>query len=141
MKELRIWGRHAGKPPVKMLALIMGNLFLKQGKHVQVFDDFSTVRPGAPVFAILRLSNTPILHRACFNPISNISIVLDTRLFTLGDIVKGLRTSGKVYYLGKTDKEPPYGATQILNELDFDSDLNEFASLLYKFVSNKLEDI
>jgi Pyruvate/2-oxoacid:ferredoxin oxidoreductase gamma subunit len=128
MKELRLWGRHGGTVPLKPLALAMGKIFLEPGKHVQIFSDFSSMRPGAPTFMILRLSDTPIQRRACFNPLSDIAVVMDVSLFYIQDMTKGLRPNGRVCYFGTTREKLPASAEKIADE--FDSELGQLAKQL-----------
>ncbi|TGE35279.1 pyruvate oxidoreductase [Desulfosporosinus fructosivorans] len=98
MREIRFHGRFG--QPVGKLTRAMGKELLKQGKHVQVFDAFAAVRPGAPMYSIVRVGNESIRERSANNTSPDIVVVLDNSLFGLVDVTKGLKADGTVMALG-----------------------------------------
>lgn len=98
MTEIRFHGRFG--QPVGKLVRALGKYALSQGKNVQVFDAFAAVRPGAPMYSILRLSNEAIRERSANNTRPDMVIVLDNSLFGVADVTKGLKSSGQVMALG-----------------------------------------
>ena len=98
MTEIRFHGRFG--QPVGKLVRALGKYALSQGKNVQVFDAFAAVRPGAPMYSILRLSNEAIRERSANNTRPDMVIVLDNSLFGVVDVTKGLKSSGQVMALG-----------------------------------------
>lgn len=98
MTEIRFHGRFG--QPVGKLVRALGKHALDQGKNVQVFDSFAAYRPGAPMYSILRISNQPIQERSSNNTKPDLVVVLDNSLFSVTDVTKGLKSSGKVMALG-----------------------------------------
>lgn len=98
MTEIRFHGRFG--QPVGKLVRALGKYALSQGKNVQVFDAFAAVRPGAPMYSILRVSNNAIRERSTNNTRPDIVIVLDNSLLGVVDVTKGLKNSGQVMALG-----------------------------------------
>lgn len=98
MTEIRFHGRFG--QPVGKLVRALGKYALSQGKNVQVFDAFAAVRPGAPMYSILRISNEAIRERSANNTRPDMVIVLDNSLFGVTDVTKGLKSSGQVMALG-----------------------------------------
>lgn len=98
MTEIRFHGRFG--QPVGKLVRALGKYALSQGENVQVFDSFAAVRPGAPMYSILRISNQPIRVRSANNTRPDMVIVLDNSLFEVTDVTKGLKSSGQVMALG-----------------------------------------
>jgi len=101
MREIRFHGRFG--QPVGKLTRAIGQELLKQGKHVQVFDSFAAVRPGAPMYSIIRVGDKPIRKRSANNTSPDIVVLLDNSLFGLVDVTKGLKANGTVMALGMTE--------------------------------------
>ncbi|NIQ07020.1 MAG: pyruvate ferredoxin oxidoreductase, partial [Candidatus Korarchaeota archaeon] len=69
----------------------------------QAFPHFGAERRGAPVKAFARISDGPILvHSQIYNP--EYVIVLDSKLYKIVDVIKGLKDDGVV--LINTAKKP-----------------------------------
>lgn len=98
MTEVRFHGRFG--QPVGKLVRSIGQELLKRGKHVQIFDAFAAVRPGAPMHSVIRVGDEPILKRSANNTSPDIVVVLDNSLFGATDVVKGLKANGTVMALG-----------------------------------------
>ncbi|MHB1652759.1 MAG: 2-oxoacid:acceptor oxidoreductase family protein [Desulfitobacteriaceae bacterium] len=97
MIEIRFHGRFG--QPVGKLARAVGQYALKQGKHVQIFDSFAAVRPGAPMYSVIRVAEGFIRERSVNNTRPDIVIVLDNSLFAAVDVTKGLNQGGVVMAL------------------------------------------
>ena len=98
MTEIRFHGRFG--QPVGKLVRALGKYALSQGKNVQVFDAFAAVRPGAPMYSILRISDESIRERSANNTRPDMVVVLDNSVFGVADVTKGLKSSGQVMALG-----------------------------------------
>ncbi|AET69994.1 2-oxoacid:ferredoxin oxidoreductase, gamma subunit [Desulfosporosinus orientis DSM 765] len=101
MREIRFHGRFG--QPVGKLTRAMGKELLHQGKHVQVFDAFAAVRPGAPMYSVIRVGDESIRKRSANNTMPDIVVVLDNSLFGVIDVTKGLKSDGTVMALGVTE--------------------------------------
>lgn len=115
MREIRFHGRFG--QPVGKLTRAIGQELLQQGKHVQVFDSFAAVRPGAPMYSIIRVGDESIRKRSANNTKPDIVVVLDNSLFGVVDVTKGLKSEGKVMALGVTEK----ALGDVLNSFPFES--------------------
>ncbi len=93
MRELRIHGR-GGQGAVFASKLLASALF-KEGKSVQSFPAFGVERRGAPVTAVLRASDGPILLR-CEITAPDDLLVLDPTLIQAVDVTTGLKPGGLV---------------------------------------------
>ncbi|SHI56334.1 2-oxoacid:acceptor oxidoreductase family protein [Desulfosporosinus lacus] len=102
MTEIRFHGRFG--QPVGKLVRVLGKYALGQGKNVQVFDSFAAFRPGAPMYSILRVSEQPIRVRSTNNTRPDTVVILDNSLFSVTDVTKGLKSSGKVMALGVSEE-------------------------------------
>lgn len=101
MTEIRFHGRFG--QPVGKLTRTMGKELLQQGKHVQIFDAFAAVRPGALMYSIVRVDDEAIRERSANNTTPDIVVVLDNSLFDVVDVTKGLKSEGTVMALGVTE--------------------------------------
>jgi|SRR5665648_170865 len=101
MTEIRFHGRFG--QPVGKLTRTIGKELLQQGKHVQVFDAFAAVRPGAPMYSIVRVGDEVIRERSANNTTPDVVVVLDNSLFDVADVTKGLKAAGTVMALGVTE--------------------------------------
>ncbi|MGC7873210.1 2-oxoacid:acceptor oxidoreductase family protein [Desulfosporosinus sp. SYSU MS00001] len=97
MIEICFHGRYG--QPVQKLARSIGNFALNNGKKVQVFDAFSAVRPGAPMYSIVRVADEFIRERSANNPQPDVVVVLDNSLVKVVDVLKGLKSGGTVMAL------------------------------------------
>lgn len=97
MIEIRFHGRFG--QPVGKLARSIGKLALQRGKHVQVFDAFAAVRPGAPMYSVVRVANDRIRERSANNTNPDVVVILDNSLFNVADVTKGLKKNGVVMAL------------------------------------------
>lgn len=102
MKEIRLHGRFG--QPVGDLVKTIANYALKKSYHVQAFNSFAAVRPGAPTFSVIRIDQQEILARSTPEVSADIVVVLDNSLFAAGGVLKGLKDQGVVMALG-VDKE------------------------------------
>ena len=98
MTEIRFHGRFG--QPVGKLVRSIGQELRKRGKHVQIFDAFAAVRPGAPMHSVLRVGDGPILQRSANNTGPDIVVVLDNSLFGVANVIRGLKLNGTVMALG-----------------------------------------
>ncbi|WP_088227579.1 2-oxoacid:acceptor oxidoreductase family protein [Desulfosporosinus sp. FKB] len=97
MIEICFHGRYG--QAVQKLARSIGNFALNNEKKVQVFDSFSAVRPGAPMYSIVRVADEIIRERSANNPQPDVVIVLDNSLVNVVDVLKGLKSGGTVMAL------------------------------------------
>jgi len=98
MKEVRVHGRF-GQPVGKVVGTL-GKYAMKKGKHVQIFNCFAAVRPGGPMFTVLRTADGAVRERSANNVTPDIVVVLDNSLFASQDVTKGLKPGGIVMALG-----------------------------------------
>lgn len=101
MREIRFHGRFG--QPVGKLTREIGKELLQQGHHVQVFDSFAAVRPGAPMYSVLRVGDESIRKRSANSITPDIVVVLDNSLFEVAEVTKGLKAGGRVMALGVTE--------------------------------------
>lgn len=86
--------------PVGKLAAAVAKYAMDHGKHVQMFNAFAAVRPGGPMYAVVRTDAAPIRERSANNVNPDIVVVLDNSLFEAADVTKGLKPGGTVMALG-----------------------------------------
>ncbi len=98
MKEVRLHGRFG--QPIGELVKKIANYALEKGYHVQAFNSFAAVRPGAPTFGVVRIDQEEIRERSTPEVDADIVIVLDNSLIAGGNILKGLKPRGIVLALG-----------------------------------------
>lgn len=98
MVDIRFHGRFG--QPVGKISRSIGKKLLDSGKHVQVFDAFAAVRPGAPMHSIVRFSEEIIRERSTGDTNPDVVIVLDNSLFGITDVTKGLKSNGMVLAAG-----------------------------------------
>ena len=101
MVEIRFHGRFG--QPVAKLAAAIAMYALDKGIHVQLFNSFTAVRPGGPMYTLVRIDAAPIRQRSANGTNPDIVVVLDNSLFLVADVTKGLKPDGTVMALG-TDK-------------------------------------
>ncbi len=91
MPEIRFHGR--GGQGIKIMAQILADAFIKQGKHAQAFPEFGPERRGAPVKSFVRVSDETIkTHEPVTSP--SIVVVLDDSLMEMPEIYQGLGEKG-----------------------------------------------
>ncbi len=74
-------------------ANILAGAAVREGKWSQSFPHFGAERRGAPVRAYARISDQPILRHSQVTK-ADISVVLDSELFSLADIVSTVNNNG-----------------------------------------------
>jgi pyruvate ferredoxin oxidoreductase gamma subunit len=101
MREIRFHGR-GGQGAVTAATLLAIAAF-KDGKFSQAFPKFGVERRGAPVEAFTRISDGFIRRKSeIYKP--DILVVLDSTLFDVVDVTKGLKKGGRVII--NTEKNP-----------------------------------
>ena len=101
MKEIVFHGR-GGQGAVTAATLLAIAAF-KGGKQTQSFPRFGVERRGAPVQAFTRISDEFVRRKSqIYEP--DIAVVLDSTLFSVVDITKGLKKGGMVII--NTNREP-----------------------------------
>jgi len=98
MRQIRLNGRFG--QPIGEIAAKIGNYALEKGSRVQVFNTFAAVRPGAPMFSVVRIADEEILERSASEVTPDIVVVFDNSLFTADNVIKGLKPGGTVMALG-----------------------------------------
>ncbi len=93
MIEIRFHGR--GGQGTVVASKILADAILKGGKYVQAFPEFGVERRGAPVFAFIRISETPIYLRSKIYQPDHI-IVLDSTLLEAINVTEGLKEGGLI---------------------------------------------
>lgn len=104
MVELRFHGRYG--QPVSRWAMVVAEKALKEGRYVQVFENFGAFRPGAPMHTTVRISDTFIYTRSSNNTSPDIVVVLDNSLFGVSDVTRGLKQGGVVVAAGPQPEGP-----------------------------------
>ncbi|WP_406677189.1 2-oxoacid:acceptor oxidoreductase family protein [Neomoorella carbonis] len=98
MIEIRFHGRYG--QPVAALAGKVAQAALAAGKYAQVFENFGAYRPGAPMYAVVRIADSFIRERSANASRPDAVVVLDNSLLPLTDVTKGLKEGGTVFALG-----------------------------------------
>ncbi|QGP91636.1 Pyruvate ferredoxin/flavodoxin oxidoreductase [Neomoorella glycerini] len=98
MIEIRFHGRYG--QPVAALAGKVAQVALAAGKYAQVFENFGAYRPGAPMYAVVRIADSFIRERSANASNPDAVVVLDNSLLPLTDVTKGLKDGGMVFALG-----------------------------------------
>ncbi|CEP68501.1 2-oxoacid:acceptor oxidoreductase, gamma subunit,pyruvate/2-ketoisovalerate [Moorella glycerini] len=98
MIEIRFHGRYG--QPVAALAGKVAQAALAAGKYVQVFENFGAYRPGAPMYAVVRIDNNFIRERSANASSPDAVVVLDNSLLAVTDVTKGLQDGGMVLAMG-----------------------------------------
>jgi pyruvate ferredoxin oxidoreductase gamma subunit len=98
MKEIRLHGRFG--QPVGELVKKIATYALEKGYHVQAYNSFAAVRPGAPTFGVVKIDQEKILERSTPEANADVVVVLDNSLFAAGNVLKGLKKPGVVMALG-----------------------------------------
>ena len=138
MTEIRFHGRFG--QPVGKLTRTMGKELLQQGKHVQVFDAFAAVRPGAPMYSIVRVGDEVIRERSANNTTPDIVVVLDNSLFDVADVTKGLKAAGTVMALGVTESalgDKLKGFSFVSLDPYFESDSSDVAAVFINVLARQ----
>ncbi len=91
MIEIRFHGR--GGQGTVVASKILADAILKGGKFVQAFPEFGVERRGAPVFAFIRVSDSPIYLRSKIYKPDHI-VVLDPTLIEAINVTDGLKDGG-----------------------------------------------
>lgn len=74
---------------------LLAKAAVMDGKNAAAFPSFGAERRGAPVQAFCRIDDKPIrAHSGIYEP--DYVVVLDPKLISLVDVVKGLKSDGKV---------------------------------------------
>ena len=93
MRELRIHGR--GGQGAVVASKVLATALFREGKSVQAFPAFGVERRGAPVTAVLRIADGPILLR-CEITQPDDCIILDATLLKAIDVTQGLKPGGGI---------------------------------------------
>ncbi|MCB8815548.1 2-oxoacid:acceptor oxidoreductase family protein [Desulfosporosinus shakirovi] len=138
MREIRFHGRFG--QPVGKLSRAIGQELLRQGKNVQVFDAFAAVRPGAPMYSILRVGDESIRKRSANNTSPDIVVVLDNSLFDVIDVTKGIKADGTVMALGMTENalgDKLHGSSFVSLDPYFEPNSSDVAAVFLKVLAER----
>jgi len=101
MTEIRFHGR--GGQGTVVASKILADAITKEGNYVQAYPEFGVERRGAPVFAFIRIDNTPIYDKSrIYNP--DHVVVVDPTLVDVIDVTEGLKDGGLI--IVNSDKKP-----------------------------------
>lgn len=101
MIEIRFHGR--GGQGTVVASKILADTIAKEGNYVQAYPEFGVERRGAPVFAFIRIDDSPIYDKSrIYEP--NHVIVVDPTLIDAIDVTEGLKEGGTI--IVNTDKKP-----------------------------------
>ncbi|MCD6193520.1 MAG: pyruvate ferredoxin oxidoreductase [Candidatus Aminicenantes bacterium 4484_214] len=101
MVEIRFHGR--GGQGTVVASKILADAINKEGKFVQAYPEFGVERRGAPVYAFIRIDETPIFDKSRIYSPDHI-VVLDPTLIEAIDVTEGLKEKG--WIIVNTDKKP-----------------------------------
>ncbi len=101
MVEIRFHGR--GGQGTVVASKILADAINKEGKYVQAYPEFGVERRGAPVYAFIRINESPIYDKSRIYTPDHV-VVLDPTLLEAIDITKGLKKDG--WIIINTDKKP-----------------------------------
>ena len=100
--EIRWHGR--GGQGAKNDALLLADVCLKHGKHVQGFPEYGPERMGAPITAYNRISDDEIrVHSNIYDP--DYVVVVDETLLESIDVTAGLSEDGAIVINTQRSKE------------------------------------
>ena len=101
MIEIRFHGR--GGQGTVVASKILADAIAKEGKYVQAYPEFGVERRGAPVYAFLRVDDTPIFDKSRIYRPDHI-VVADPTLIDAIDVTVGLKDGG--WIIVNPDKKP-----------------------------------
>jgi 2-oxoacid:acceptor oxidoreductase gamma subunit (pyruvate/2-ketoisovalerate family) len=101
MIEIRFHGR--GGQGTVVASKILADTIAKEGNYVQAYPEFGVERRGAPVFAFIRIDDSPIYDKSRIYEPDHV-VVVDPTLVDAIDVTEGLKEGGKIII--NTDKKP-----------------------------------
>lgn len=101
MVEIRFHGR--GGQGTVVASKILADTINKEGKFVQAYPEFGVERRGAPVFAFIRIDESPIYDKSRIYHPDHV-VVLDPTLIEAIDVTEGLKKGG--WIIVNTDRKP-----------------------------------
>jgi 2-oxoacid:acceptor oxidoreductase gamma subunit (pyruvate/2-ketoisovalerate family) len=101
MIEIRFHGR--GGQGTVVASKILADTIAKEGNYVQAYPEFGVERRGAPVFAFIRIDDSPIYDKSRIYEPDHV-VVVDPTLVDAIDVTEGLKEGGLVII--NTDKKP-----------------------------------
>lgn len=101
MIEIRFHGR--GGQGTVVASKILADTIAKEGNYVQAYPEFGVERRGAPVFAFIRIDDSPIYDKSRIYKPDHV-VVVDPTLVDAIDVTEGLKEGGMIII--NTDKKP-----------------------------------
>ncbi len=101
MIEIRFHGR--GGQGTVVASKILADAISKDGNYVQAYPEFGVERRGAPVFAFIRIDDSPIYDKSRIYEPDHI-VVVDPTLIEAIDVTEGLKEGGII--IVNSDKKP-----------------------------------
>jgi len=101
MIEIRFHGR--GGQGTVVASKILADTISKEGNYVQAYPEFGVERRGAPVFAFIRIDDSPIYDKSRIYEPDHV-VVVDPTLVDAIDVTEGLKEGGMIII--NTDKKP-----------------------------------
>lgn len=101
MIEIRFHGR--GGQGTVVASKILADAISKEGNYVQAYPEFGVERRGAPVFAFIRIDDSPIFDKSRIYKPDHV-VVVDPTLIEAIDVTEGLKEGGKIII--NSDKKP-----------------------------------
>ncbi len=101
MIEIRFHGR--GGQGTVVASKILADTIAKEGNYVQAYPEFGVERRGAPVFAFIRIDDSPIYDKSRIYEPDHV-VVVDPTLIDAIDVTEGLKEGGMIII--NTDKKP-----------------------------------
>jgi 2-oxoacid:acceptor oxidoreductase gamma subunit (pyruvate/2-ketoisovalerate family) len=101
MIEIRFHGR--GGQGTVVASKILADTIAKEGNYVQAYPEFGVERRGAPVFAFIRINDSPIYDKSRIYEPDHV-VVVDPTLVDAIDVTEGLKEGGMIII--NTDKKP-----------------------------------
>jgi 2-oxoacid:acceptor oxidoreductase gamma subunit (pyruvate/2-ketoisovalerate family) len=101
MIEIRFHGR--GGQGTVVASKILADTIAKEGNYVQAYPEFGVERRGAPVFAFIRIDDSPIYDKSRIYEPDHV-VVVDPTLVDAIDVTEGLKEGGMIII--NTDKKP-----------------------------------
>jgi len=101
MIEIRFHGR--GGQGTVVASKILADTIAKEGNYVQAYPEFGVERRGAPVFAFIRIDDSPIYDKSRIYEPDHV-VVVDPTLVDAIDVTEGLKEGGMI--IVNSDKKP-----------------------------------
>jgi len=101
MIEIRFHGR--GGQGTVVASKILADAISKEGNYVQAYPEFGVERRGAPVFAFIRIDDSPIYDKSRIYEPDHV-VVVDPTLVEAIDVTEGLKEGGMIII--NSDKNP-----------------------------------